>query len=76
MYRPKGFPTFSDVYVPPMPESFNTIFNWGADAMLEGLKKEGQFVNNDGSQPYGLVLGRSIKRNEKGYLVFIPEEIE
>jgi hypothetical protein len=46
----------------------------GADALLEALKKDGQFVNNDGLKPYGMVLARSLKRGEKGWLAFIPDK--
>ena len=67
-YRPKEFPKFSNDYVPPIPESFNTIFNWGADAMLEALK--GDAVKTG----LGYGINVCVKHGQKGYLVFIPEE--
>jgi len=49
-------------------------FEAGIKATVEALKEDGQFVNNDETQPYGCVLARSLKRGEKGWLVFIPDE--
>ena len=48
----------------------------GADAIVKALKKDGQFVHNTGASPYGIVLVRTLKQGEKGYLVFIPSEEE
>ena len=46
----------------------------GADAMLAALKAGGEYVKNDGLNPYGMVLAGSLKRGEKGWMVFIPDE--
>ena len=50
------------------------LYEAGADAMLESLKKNGEYLHNTGTMPYGYVLGRSLKLGDKGWLVFIPEE--
>ncbi len=55
-------------------DEHTACYEAGADAMLEGLKKDGEYIHNNGLSPYGFVLGRTIKRGEKGYLAFIPEE--
>lgn len=51
-----------------------STFEAGADAMLEALKKEATYLKNDGTAPYGYVLGKILKLAEKGWLVFIPDE--
>jgi hypothetical protein len=65
------------------------VFEEGVDATLEALKKGGEYVENSPTYPRprvtvvdngtisedSLILARSIKRGEKGYLVFIPEEV-
>ena len=48
------------------------VFEAGADAMLEALKQEGEYVKNGGSYP--CVLTRSLKKGESGWLVFIEED--
>ena len=50
------------------------VFEAGADAMLGAIKKDAQYLNNDGSAPYGMVLARSLKRGDRGWLVFIPDK--
>lgn len=49
-------------------------FEAGADAMLEGLKGEGEYITTNG-KPYGLVLGKTLHTGDKGWLVFIPEDV-
>lgn len=59
--------------------SFSEVFEAGADAMLERLRKEG--MNSKGEFPNVKQLANdppmlAIKiPNKKGYLVFIPEEV-
>ena len=45
----------------------------GADAIIEALKKEGEYLHNTGQSPYGYILGKSLKLGQKGWLVFIEE---
>jgi len=54
--------------------SHRYVADFIASAMLEALKKDGTYLHNTGTMPYGFVLGRSLKLGEKGWLVFIPEE--
>ena len=63
-YRPEGW---TNEYA-----SEHRAFEAGADAILEALKREGEYLHNTGLSPYGYVLVRSLKRGEKGYLIFIP----
>lgn len=75
MYRPEGWKNPHNVHdvvqYMPQPKTARIereAFEAGADAMLEGLKKEGQ--------PTDRCNGRVSKAllKKKGYLVFIPEE--
>ena len=48
----------------------------GADAIVEAQKEEGQYVQNTGTSPYGIALVRQLKLGEKGWIVFIPDEVK
>ena len=72
MKRPKGW---DELYLKAYKKEYSgkgygsperAMFEAGADAMLEGLKQQGV---------YGTYPQRTPK-HKKGYLVFIPEEVE
>ncbi len=75
MYRPKEW----DNPNRNRSASLAGAFEAGADAMLEGLKKEGKYADNLGKYskdyPYPMILARALEAGESGYLVFIPEEV-
>ena len=81
MYRPPGFKNphpFMDVKLgtPMIDSRAKTRFgDWeaGADAMLEGLRKEGiTRIIQSGKQPWYNMPRQSVP-NKDGWLVFIPD---
>lgn len=75
MWRPKEgwenpyscLPEHMEKEYPVLPEY--TAFEAGADAMLEGLKKQAQWHSKDVDSPVNVDC-----QIRNGYLVFIPEE--
>lgn len=84
MYRPKGWetiPSWSRICDGRPITSTHEAFELGADAMLEGLIKKGcNFTRHpikimgDEDKPAGLMWMPAGKVNQRGKLVFIPEE--
>ena len=84
MYRPKGWeapdnlgdgmPWVDEL----MPEYLVGIYEAGANAMLEGLKKEAIYSNTEECMKtkVGVSANKALSLTDfkKGYLVFIPEE--
>ena len=56
-------------------EDIQKAFEYGADAMLEALKKEGKYVDAS-KAPYGYVMNPigTYPRTFKGWLILIPEK--
>ena len=81
MYRPEGWKNDREKYLLKdidisIGNIWPVIYEAGADAMLEGLKKKGAYQEK-GSQVGGLLINNTpwagtCERN--GWLVFIPEE--
>ena len=76
MWRPDEWPKYKRT----MGNAYNTlgeIYEAGADAMLEGQKKEGWRINGDSIIPAsGGFPEIHIPTGMRGWLVFIPNEEE
>jgi len=60
-------------------ECTNFAYEEGADAMLEGLKEDGKYIDAS-KYPYGMVLNEippieKLTREFKGWIIIIPEEV-
>ncbi len=78
-WRPEGFhnPYKSvDKYTDGLPSQYTDVFESGASLILETLKKDGQYVNNNPPHPDAMALVRKLKRGERGWMVFIPDDTE
>jgi len=54
-------------------DDMSPIVEETAEAILDELRKDGQYINGAVIHSYGMVLVRTLKRGEKGHMVFIPE---
>ncbi len=74
-YRPKDWKNPYKNYCSQDSLLLSEVYNEGADAMVEGQKKEGWRVNGDSVIPAsGGFPEIHVPGGMKGYLVFIPDE--